>query len=120
MKTLISYFWLVMIFIFILIPSDAFAETVEILIVKSSFVPAVVKIKTGDIVRWTNTEELLHTITSGKAPQHDKKFNENYLYQKFEITMNEPGFYDYFCVLHNATMRGVIIVEENKSAKLLN
>ena len=120
MKTVISYFWMVMVLIFILIPSYVFAETVEVLIVKSSFVPAVVKIKAGDTVRWINTEELLHTITSGKAPQHDNKFNENYLYGKFEITMNEPGFFDYFCVLHNATMRGVIIVEENKSAKLLN
>jgi len=120
MKTAISYFRMVIIFIFILFPSYVFAETVEILIVKSSFVPAVVKIKKGDIVRWINTEELLHTITSGKAPKHDKKFNENYLYRKFEITMNELGFYDYFCVLHNATMRGVIIVEENESERLKN
>ena len=120
MKTLISYYGLVMLFIFILIPAYAFSETVEILIVKSSFVPAVVKIKTGDTVRWTNTEELLHTITSGKAPQHDNKFNKNYLYNKFEITLNEHGFYDYFCVLHNATMRGVIIVEESIKPKTLN
>lgn len=120
MKTLISYFGLVMLFIFILIPAYASSETVEILIVKSSFVPAVVEIKTGDTVRWINTEELLHTITSGKAPQHDNKFNENYLYNQFEITMNEHGFYDYFCVLHNATMRGVIIVEESIKAKTLN
>ncbi len=111
MKTLISCFWMIIVYIIILIPSYAFAEIVEILIVKSSFVPAVVKIKKGDTVRWINTEELLHTITSGKAPQHDEKFNENYLYRKFEITLSEPGFYDYFCVLHNATMRGVIIVK---------
>ncbi len=120
MRTAISYFLMMVLLNFILIPSNAFAETVEILIVKSSFVPPVVKIKKGDTVRWINTEELLHTITSGKAPKHDKKFNENYLYRNFEITLKQPGFYDYFCVLHNATMRGVIIVEENNKTELLN
>jgi len=87
-----------------LISSYAFAKTIEILVVKSSFVPAVVKINKGDTIRWINTDKLLHTITSGKAPKHDKKFNENFLYQKFEITLDQPGFYDYFCVLHNVTM----------------
>lgn len=120
MKTQISFFSLIILSIFILNPSFVFAETVEILIVKSSFVPAVVKIKKGDTVRWINTEELLHTITSGKAPRHDQKFNENYLHGKFEITLSQPGFYDYFCILHNATMRGVIIVEENKKTEVLN
>ncbi len=119
MKTVVSYFIIGIVLNFILIPSAAFAKTVEILVVKSSFVPAVVKIKPGDTVRWINTEELLHTITSGKAPRHDKKFNENYLYREFEVTLNEPGFYDYFCVLHNATMRGVIIVEANNNRGIM-
>ena len=110
MKLSISCFWIAIILIFFY-PACVFAEVIEVLVVKSSFVPAVVKIKRGDTVRWINTELLLHTVTSGKAPKHDKKFNKNYLYRKFEITLDQPGFYDYFCVLHNATMRGVIIVE---------
>ena len=114
MKIRVSCFVIGILLNFILIPILAFAETVEVFIIKSSFVPAMIKIETGDTVRWINTEGLLHTITSGKAPRHDNKFNENYLYQEFEVTLHVPGFYDYFCALHNATMRGVIIVEENK------
>jgi plastocyanin len=111
MKKSSVFFFLAVLISITLAPSQVFAKTVEVVILKSTFVPAVVKIKKGDTVRWVNTEELLHTITSGKAPQHDGKFNENYVYNKYEVTLNEPGFYDYFCILHNATMRGVIIVE---------
>ncbi len=120
MKVRLVYLKIAIILSFVLISSHVSAETFEVLIVKSSFIPAVVKIKKGDRVRWVNTEELLHTITSGKAPKHDNKFNENYLYKNFEVTLNQPGFYDYFCVLHNATMRGVIIVEEDEKEKLRN
>lgn len=97
---------------FFLFASSANSETVEVQIIKSSFVPAVVKIKQGDTVRWVNTEELLHTVTSGKAPMHDEKFNAPFLLKKFEATIEKAGVVDYFCAIHNVTMRGVIIIEE--------
>lgn len=87
-------------------------ETVEVKIIKSTFIPAVVKIKKGDTVRWVNTEELLHTVASGKAPMLDKKFHAPYVKKNFEVTLDKAGFYDYFCELHQAIMRGVIIVED--------
>lgn len=87
-------------------------ETVEIKIIKSTFIPAVLTVKKGDTVRWVNTEELLHTVTSGKAPMHDKKFSAAYVKKGFEVTLDTTGFYDYFCELHQAIMHGVIIVEE--------
>ncbi len=88
------------------------AETVEIKIIKSTFIPAVIKIKKGDTVRWVNTEELLHTVTSGKAPLPDKKFNAAYVKKEFEVRIDKEGFYDYYCELHPAIMRGVVIVIE--------
>ncbi len=88
------------------------AETVEVKIIKSTFIPAVLKIKKGDTVRWVNTEELLHTIASGKAPMPDKKFHVPYVKKEFELTFDKTGFYDYFCELHLAIMRGVVIVED--------
>ena len=87
-------------------------ETVEVKIIKSTFIPAVLKIKKGDTVRWVNTEELLHTIASGKAPMPDKKFHAPYVKKEFELTFDKAGFYDYFCELHLAIMRGVVIVED--------
>lgn len=91
---------------------EGWAETVEVKIIKSTFIPAVIKIKKGDTVRWVNTQELLHTVTSGKAPKPDGKFNAAYVKPEFEFTFDKTGFYDYYCELHQAIMRGVVIVED--------
>jgi plastocyanin len=93
-------------------PREGGTETVEVKIIKSTFIPAVLKIKKGDTVRWVNTEELLHAIASGKAPMPDKRFHAAYVKKEFEVTLDKPGFYDYFCELHQAIMRGVVIVED--------
>ena len=69
----------------------------EVKIIKSTFIPTVIKIKKGDTIRWVNTEELLHTVTSGKAPNPDKKFHAAYVKKEFEVTLDKAGFYDYFC-----------------------
>lgn len=98
-------------------PQSAHAETVVVQIIKSSFVPAVVKIKKGDTVRWINTENLMHTVTSGKAPNADGLFNGPNVPSKFETVINQTGFIDYFCALHHAIMRGVIIVEDKPAEK---
>ncbi len=105
---------LILIFIFIA-PAPGNAETVEVEIFKSTFIPAVVKVKRGDTVKWVNKEELLHTVTSGKAPIHDDKFNASFLVKEYEVIINEPaGLIDYYCAIHTATMRGVIVVEDKK------
>jgi plastocyanin len=83
---------------------------VEVKIIKSTFIPAVLEIRKGDTARWVNTEELLHAVTSGKAPMPDDKFNAPFVKKEFEFTFDKAGFYDYFCALHPAIMRGVIIV----------
>jgi plastocyanin len=94
---------------------SAKAETVEVEIFKSAFIPAVVEVKKGDVVRWVNKEEVLHTVTSGKSPIHDKKFNANFLVKEYEIKIDGPvGVIDYFCAIHNATMRGVIVIVDKK------
>ena len=83
----------------------------EVKIIKSTFIPAVLIIKKGDTVRWVNMEELLHTVASGKSPILDEKFHAPYVKKEFEVTLDKPGFYDYYCELHQAVMRGVIIVQ---------
>jgi plastocyanin len=94
---------------------SAQAETVEVEIFKSTFVPAVVEVKRGDVVRWVNKEEVLHTVTSGKSPIHDEMFNANFLVKEYEVKIDGPtGVIDYFCAIHNATMRGVIVVVDKK------
>ena len=92
---------------------SAKAETIEVEIFKSAFIPAVVKVEKGDVVRWINKEEVLHTVTSGKSPIHDEKFNVSFLVKEYEVKVDWPaGVIDYYCAIHNATMRGVIVVED--------
>ncbi|MEK9628028.1 MAG: plastocyanin/azurin family copper-binding protein [Nitrospinota bacterium] len=103
--------------IFLIFPFaiSANSETVEVEIFKSAFFPAVVEVKKGDTVKWVNKEEVLHTVTSGKSPIHDDKFNASFLVKEYEVKIDEtPGVIDYFCAIHNATMRGAIIVVEKK------
>ena len=33
-----------------------------------------------------------------------------YVKKEFEVTFDKAGFYDYYCELHQAVMRGVVIV----------
>ena len=66
----------VMLFLFFKI--SAKAETVEVEIFKSTFIPAVLKVEKGDTVRWVNKDEVLHTVTSGKSHIQDEKFNANF------------------------------------------
>jgi plastocyanin len=93
---------------------QGWAETIEVKIIKSTFIPAVIEVKKGDTIRWVNTEELLHTVTSGKAPSHDEEFKAPFVKNEFDVKMNKEGFFDYFCELHPAIMRGVAIVSQEK------
>ncbi len=110
----ILIFKVVLISLFVFTPSVK-AEVIEVEIFKSTFIPAVVKVKSGDTVKWVNKEEVLHTVTSGKSPIHDEKFNVSFLVKEYEVKIDEPaGVIDYYCAIHNATMRGVIVVEDKK------
>ena len=93
----------------LLAPRAGFAETVEVQIIKSVFFPYVVKIKKGDTIRWVNRDGLLHTVASGKAPVHDGHFKGSYVLKEYKTSIDRTGVIDYFCELHNATMRGVIV-----------
>ncbi|MFQ5451217.1 MAG: plastocyanin/azurin family copper-binding protein [Nitrospinaceae bacterium] len=102
------------IFLWMFFVKPGHAQTVEIDIIKSKFVPPVVRIKQGDTVRFVNKENLLHTVTSGKAPVQNDRFHSGFLIldMKFETTLQKPGVIDYFCLIHSHTMRGTLIVEK--------
>lgn len=74
--------------------------------------PSPTTVKVGDTVTWTNTDEILHTATSG-APAAATGV--------FDVTMDGPGTsgthtfteagrFEYFCSRHNS-MRGELTVE---------
>lgn len=67
----------------------------------SCFSPFEAKILRGGTVTWTNTDEFIHTVTSGTLQYKDGKFAW-YLYpgKSVKSTFDKPGTFQYFCELH--------------------
>lgn len=65
------------------------------------FSPTTVVVSVGDKVRWNNTGEVLHTVTSGSRPIADGLWDA-YLQpgESFTRTFDQPGTYRYFCIVH--------------------
>ncbi len=83
----------------------ASAQTVDVRIENFRFLPAIVTVKKGDIVRWTNFDNVKHTAT---GDSFDTGLLANG--QSGEHTFTEVGIYDYSCTPHPG-MRGQVVVE---------
>ena len=89
-------------------------NTVDIVGLESPFyVPNSIKTSVGETIVFDNIDGNQHTVTSIKSgtTEYDGKFDSSLLRpgEKFELTLNEKGDYDYFCSLHTS-MQGTIIV----------
>ena len=73
-----------------------------------SFGPSELTVEAGATVTWTNLDNATHTVTQTgglvfKSP--DLRTDDT-----FQVTLDEPGAYQYICKFHPA-MRGTITVE---------
>lgn len=87
-----------------------------------SFTKDTVRVKVGETVRWKNSSVIVHTVTANaekatmeksvRLPEGASSFHSGRLQPKatFEHTFKVPGRYRYFCVPHEAAMRGTVIV----------
>ncbi len=67
------------------------------------FIPATVSISTGSTVVWINDDTAAHTVTSGgPAGGPDGVFDSSLVMGgvSFEVTFDDAGSYDYFCMVH--------------------
>ncbi len=67
------------------------------------YLPPSVTINVGDTVMWDNVDTAAHTVTSGTpADGPDGEFDSSLLMggAQFEVTFDESGSYDYFCMVH--------------------
>lgn len=96
-------------------PTTPDGPTLEVGIRDFAFAPDTVEIDAGTTVVWTNEDEFLHTVTSGKTdgPVNvpDGTFDEPTAEKgsKASITFDEPGSFTYYCKQHNA-MNGTVTV----------
>lgn len=68
----------------------------------SCYIPHTITINSGDTVRWDNPDTAAHTITSVTDMVPDGLFDSGLILvdASFEYTFEEPGTYDYFCIVH--------------------
>jgi plastocyanin len=92
-------------------PEAGGGETVTVDIPSISFEPADVTVKAGTTVKWTNTDDLPHTVTKEGGPGGD--FDSGDLEPgsgEFELVFDVKGTVDYVCTIHPG-QAGTVTVE---------
>jgi plastocyanin len=71
-----------------------------------SFSPVALTVAAGTTVKWTNHDDIPHTVT-----ERDHKFKSKALDtdDTFSHTFDEPGTYEYFCSLHPKMTAKVVV-----------
>ena len=79
------------------------------------YIPSTATVDVGGVVIFSNTDNGIHTYTSGSLSDDDagSEFDSGMLQpdQSFEYTPENVGEFPYFCMLH-PWMQGVIVVQE--------
>jgi plastocyanin len=80
---------------------------VEVKIDNFSFSPATITIPAGTTVRWTNRDDIPHTVVEDKEKFKSKTLDTD---EQFSYTFTKPGTYSYFCSIH-PKMTGKVVVQ---------
>lgn len=72
-----------------------------------TFVPANLSAQTGTVIRWTNNDDVTHTVSADA----DHSFDSGALGKgaTFELTAGQPGTYTYACRIH-PFMKATLVV----------
>lgn len=71
------------------------------------FSPDTLTIAAGSTVRWTNHDDIPHTVVSDDKSFKSKALDTD---DNFSFTFSKPGTYAYFCSIH-PKMTGKIVVQ---------
>jgi plastocyanin len=89
--------------------ADAYQPTpVQVSIENLAFKPATIIIPVGTSVRWTNNDQVQHTVTDTMGGFDSGVLEPG---QSFERSFDVPGTYSYVCTIH-PSMQGTVIVAE--------
>jgi plastocyanin len=81
--------------------------TVDVKIDNFSFAPAMLTVKAGTQITWTNADDIPHTVVSDDRSFKSKVLDTD---EKFTFTASKRGTYPYFCSIH-PKMTGKLVVE---------
>lgn len=82
------------------------ASEISIKIDNFSFTPATVNIPVGTTVRWTNADDIPHTVVSDDKAFKSKALDTD---DQFAFTFAKPGTYTYFCGLHPKMTAKIVV-----------
>ncbi len=87
-------------------PDDKSASEASVKIDNFSFSPATITVPAGTTVRWTNHDDIPHTVVSD-----DKTFKSKVLDtdEQFTYTFTKPGTYNYFCSIHPKMTAKIVV-----------
>jgi plastocyanin len=75
--------------------------------------PDTIQVKVGDTVTWTNTDDALHTVTSGSGTDENMgaEFDSGMMStgKTFEHTFGTAGEFPYFCIIHPDMVGNVLV-----------
>ena len=83
------------------------ASGTEVKIDNFSFAPGTLTVPAGTEVRWTNRDDIPHTVVSNDNSFKSKALDTD---EEFTYTFTKPGTYKYFCSIH-PKMVGQIVVQ---------
>jgi plastocyanin len=72
-----------------------------------SFSSATITVPAGTTVRWTNGDDIPHTVVSDDKMFKSKALDTD---EQFSYTFTKPGTYGYFCGIH-PKMTGKVVVQ---------
>jgi plastocyanin len=82
------------------------SSTTDIKIDNFSFTPATITVPAGTQVRWTNRDDIPHTVVSDDQVFKSKALDTD---DQFTYTFATPGSYKYFCSLHPRMTATVVV-----------
>lgn len=84
------------------------ASEAQVKIDNFTFAPQSITVPVGSSIRWTNADDIPHTVVSDdKTTFKSKPLDTN---DEFSFTFTKPGTYTYFCSIH-PKMTGKVIVQ---------
>jgi len=94
--------------------SDDGGGGAKVSLVDVQFDPADLEVKAGDTITFTNKEGVPHDVHKTSGPGADFSSGDTGGMQEgdtFELTLDEPGKYEYVCNVHAPGMAGTITVK---------
>ena len=79
---------------------------VEIKIDNFSFMPGDITVPAGTTVTWVNHDDVPHTVRTPDGSIKSKALDTD---DKFSMTFDKPGTYEYFCSIHPKMTAKIVV-----------